>query len=177
MGRLFVFVCGVSLPMFLLGIVCGLWTKRLWRSLVIGLLVGVCFAVAFMNLGLPSMWYSFMFVATPSALGSLTGHEIGSQSPYRNRAVLSLFLCAFAAIIFIWVLESSASRRANYPRADCLSNLKQIGLALAMYSDNYQGHLPPEPGVKGLNRLHVYIANPTKIFHCPKDTIHRVAKI
>jgi len=181
MGRLFAIFCAVSLPMFLLGVASGLWGKRFWISLVTGLAVGSALPALLMlfadgRQALPKdLLISFLIL--PAALGGLAGHSIRPWSLQRRPLVLSALLCVLAVIIFIVVSEGTPSRRANSPRADCLSNLKQIGLALAMYSDNYQGHLPPEPGVKGLNRLNVYIANATEIFHCPKDTIRRVAKI
>jgi prepilin-type processing-associated H-X9-DG protein len=64
---------------------------------------------------------------------------------------------------------TSSSERSR--RISCASNLKQIGLALRMYSSDWGGQFPPEDGAAGLERLRQqgYLEN-AKMFTCPSTT-------
>jgi prepilin-type processing-associated H-X9-DG protein len=62
----------------------------------------------------------------------------------------------------------SASRRAN-----CLSNEKQITLAIAMYADSNGGRCPMDsanPTLVGSMKLLSNVLTSAKVFHCPDDT-------
>jgi prepilin-type processing-associated H-X9-DG protein len=95
--------------------------------------------------------------------------------------VLVVLACIVIPVIYFMAMPQITSPGRRADRAQCLSNLKQIGLALALYADDYQGHLPPQNGVKGLDfLLRPDILNETNVpdfFHCPKDTKRRVARI
>jgi prepilin-type processing-associated H-X9-DG protein len=67
--------------------------------------------------------------------------------------------------------------RSEARRPSCESNLKQIGVALAMYADAHQGHLPSEDGAKGLDYLRrENVLRNLTVFVCPSDTTRRVAQ-
>ena len=58
-------------------------------------------------------------------------------------------------------------------RAFCASNLKQIGLAIAMYSDSYQGRCPMDsanPTLVGSMQLLSNVMSSAKVFYCPSDS-------
>lgn len=57
-------------------------------------------------------------------------------------------------------------------RANCMSNLKQLGLALAMYADDNNGRLPVDgdpPTLLGSLRLMERQMGSVKILRCPSD--------
>lgn len=78
--------------------------------------------------------------------GSLAGYNDIAMKI--NRLVLKSFVLLGvpvmgAAIVF----PMFAHARENARRASCQSNLKQIGLGLLQYEQDYNGHLPPVKGV------------------------------
>jgi len=100
-----------------------------------------------------------------------------------------LVVIAIIAILSAILFPVFARARENARRASCLSNLKQIGLGMMMYSQDYDERLPHyarcgpktlETGVEGAssascpggaihywyNVLHPYIKN-TQVFNCP----------
>ncbi|HBC87606.1 MAG TPA: hypothetical protein DCZ94_11675 [Lentisphaeria bacterium] len=80
-------------------------------------------------------------------------------------------------ILLIGILLPSGPRQwsmSKSRRISCTSNLKQIGLAIRMYSQEYKGEFPPYDGAKGLEMLRSggYLEN-VKMYTCPStaDTI------
>lgn len=62
--------------------------------------------------------------------------------------------------------------RAESKRANCLSNLKQIGLAIALYAEEYQGRCPMDsanPTLLGSMQLLSNVLTSSYILHCPSD--------
>jgi prepilin-type processing-associated H-X9-DG protein len=62
--------------------------------------------------------------------------------------------------------------RAESRRANCLSNLKQIGLAIALYADEYQGRCPMDsanPTLLGSMQLLSNVLTSVYILVCPSD--------
>jgi prepilin-type N-terminal cleavage/methylation domain-containing protein len=78
-------------------------------------------------------------------------HEHGNQGPRSPRAftlIELLVVIAIIAILAALLLPALASAKEKAKRANCLSNLKQWGLAVQMYaSDN--GDLIPTDGMAG----------------------------
>jgi prepilin-type N-terminal cleavage/methylation domain-containing protein len=54
-----------------------------------------------------------------------------------------LVVVAITGILAAMLLPALGAAREQARRAVCLSNLKQIGLALVMYADTYDGRFPP----------------------------------
>ena len=74
-----------------------------------------------------------------------------------------------AAVIVLPLLDQP--RRGHDPRMRCAVNLKQIGLALLMYSDEHDGYFPPTPkgnNFEPLNREQ--LLNNSKVYGCPGST-------
>jgi len=68
----------------------------------------------------------------------------------RGFTFIELLLLLLVLVIVVVILVGAlASVRARGHKAACISNLRQIGMALEMYSHNYDGLLPP-----WLNRRH-----------------------
>jgi len=62
--------------------------------------------------------------------------------------------------------------RGEARRANCLSNLKQIGLAIAMYADEYQGRCPMDsanPTLLGSMQLLSNVLTSSDLLHCGSD--------
>lgn len=95
-----------------------------------------------------------------------------------------LVVIAIIAILASILFPVFARARENARRTSCLSNMKQIGLGVIMYSQDYDETLPanfpqvtnpatrpPNPNPRGSvhERLMPYLKN-DQILHCPSDT-------
>ncbi len=81
-----------------------------------------------------------------------------------------LIVLAIVAIVLALLMPVYMLSRRGAQRAVCISNLRQIGLAVRMYRDDYQ-ELPPY-----LSAVRSYLGD-TRLFICPVDPLqgqHRV---
>lgn len=84
--------------------------------------------------------------------------------------VVIAIIAILAAILFpVFVTARESARRAK-----CVSNLKQLGLVLQQYADDYQGKLPPYPSsvMPDMNRMRIVCqvyGKGDKLWQCPSD--------
>ena len=88
-----------------------------------------------------------------------------------------LVVIAIIGILAAMLLPALNTAREKARRANCLSNLKQIGLGIAMYADNYNGRMPlgdvSKPTSLGkladAYNLLSNVVTSAKVFVCPSD--------
>ena len=79
------------------------------------------------------------------------------QVKHKRKLLLALIIINFIAyFIFtasISLMVSSSVKGEYINRLRCTNNLKQIGIGLIMYADDYKGFLPNKSGYKGFEQL------------------------
>jgi prepilin-type N-terminal cleavage/methylation domain-containing protein/prepilin-type processing-associated H-X9-DG protein len=82
-----------------------------------------------------------------------------------------LVVIAIIGILAAMLLPALNTAREKARRANCLSNLKQIGLGIALYADQYGGRAPVDnttPTIYSLALLSNVVTS-AKLFACPSD--------
>lgn len=88
-----------------------------------------------------------------------------------------LVVIAIIGILAAMLLPALNQAREKARRANCLSNLKQIGLGIAMYADNYNGRVPMDNSTPNLGASFNLLSNTitsAKIYTCPSDSSRKV---
>jgi prepilin-type N-terminal cleavage/methylation domain-containing protein/prepilin-type processing-associated H-X9-DG protein len=85
-----------------------------------------------------------------------------------------LVVLAIISILVAMLLPAFSSVRELARRTSCQNNLRQIGMGLAQYIDDYHGHLPRnDSGTTDrgtwVDEIYPYVNNP-QIFICPDDS-------
>lgn len=84
-----------------------------------------------------------------------------------------LVVIAIIGILAAMLLPALNQAREKARRANCLSNLKQIGLGIAMYADSYNSRMPLTTGTSplaGSFNLLSNVVTSAKVFACPSDS-------
>jgi prepilin-type N-terminal cleavage/methylation domain-containing protein len=86
-----------------------------------------------------------------------------------------LVVVAIIAILAGLLLPALASARTKGRQAKCISNMRQIGLGMAMYADDFNGRAPttmhnsPSTNASWINLLKPYLAKVDPVRICPAD--------
>ena len=92
-----------------------------------------------------------------------------------------LVVIAIIGILAAMLLPALNQAREKARRANCLSNLKQIGLGIAMYADNYNGRVPLDnnstPNLGASFNLLSNTITSAKIFTCPSDSSRKLTAV
>ena len=97
-----------------------------------------------------------------------------STTRHRRRGFTLIEILVVISIISLLIgisVPALSRARENAKRAKCLSNVRQLGIALQMYADSHGGHVPPrdyDEGAVWVDRLESYYAN-RKLLRCPTD--------
>ena len=85
---------------------------------------------------------------------------------------IAVFVCILV-VVAAFLLPGLAKVRTGVPRASCMNNLKQIGLACMMYADDWGGMMPAtaddEDIAGALELLYPNYCNTMRVFVCPKS--------
>jgi prepilin-type processing-associated H-X9-DG protein len=138
-------------------------------------------AVASMVMGISSVICCGFFLGIPAIIfSSISLHKIGKgihSNAGKGYAIAGLVTgivgtlnIAMIAILAGMMLPALSQTREKARRISCASDLKQIGLAIRMYSMDNKEQFPDKNGARGLEMLRSgkYLEN-VKIYTCPSS--------
>jgi uncharacterized protein DUF1559 len=102
------------------------------------------------------------------------GVLVYSNSPTTTVSNTSLTPVATTAILAGMLLPALNQAREKAKRISCVSNLKQIGLALKQYAMDHKDNFPKADNAAGLNELVKtdYLTD-LGVYRCPSTTLHK----
>ncbi len=78
---------------------------------------------------------------------------------------ISLFLVVIGVVFLLWILfPTQPNTREAARRTSCVSNVKQLGMAVTEYIQDYDGNFPPK--ARWCDRLTSYLKN-VQVLACP----------
>ena len=83
-----------------------------------------------------------------------------------------LVVIVIIGILAALLLPALSRAREKARMAGCIANLRNIGMAITMYSDDYSGFLPPLSDGKNVTwdtKILPYLSNSKGVFLCPSD--------
>ena len=105
-------------------------------------------------------------------------NELKTKRAQAFTLVELLVVIAIIALLAAILFPTFSRARENARRSSCLSNMKQIGLGIAQYTQDYDERLPysgPKAnGGRWANKIGPYLKN-TSIFTCPSYTDNQSA--
>jgi prepilin-type processing-associated H-X9-DG protein len=132
-------------------------------SMVLGIVSCLCMGPLF---GIPAIILGVIALSkVKSGVGEGKGMAIaGVVTGFLGSTIM------FIVILAAMLLPALSQAKENARRIHCMSNLKQIGLALRMYSNENYEQFPPEDGAAGLEYLRKggYLDNPN-VYVCPSS--------
>ncbi len=96
-----------------------------------------------------------------------------------------LITCAIVGLLATFAIPAISSARMNANRSKCSSNLRQIGLALQLYTSDHAGSFPPTTHSTGslhkdqswIYGLADYLQNMDRVRVCPADPPQRQRQV
>jgi prepilin-type processing-associated H-X9-DG protein len=94
--------------------------------------------------------------------------EISRQKLFKAVRLVNIITYIPLVILAVYIYLSHARSPEKARRIACLANLKQIGLAIHLYADDYKGFAPDKTGQKGMEQLiKTGFVQDDKIYWCP----------
>ncbi len=108
---------------------------------------------------------------------TLTTRNYAKRSLSGFTLIELLVVIAIIAILAAILFPVFSQAREKARQTSCISNNKQVGLGLLMYSEDYDESLPNgiyQPGLGWMGSCSPYMKN-TQVFHCPDDPTQNMA--
>ncbi len=108
-------------------------------------------------------------------IDSIAGNErqdSGDRHRIQAFTLIEILVVISIVVLLMGISVPALSRaRENAKRTKCLSNVRQLGIALRLYADSHEGRVPPrdyDAGAVWVDRLEPYYKD-RKLLRCPTD--------